>query len=55
MTTAARDAALIWLLEMAMTDPTMGLDDRQEARDFAAQVKAEIAAERAAEQEPARG
>jgi hypothetical protein len=48
-----RDDALIWLLEMAMTDNTMHLENRQEARGFVAAVKADIAARAAKEERDA--
>jgi hypothetical protein len=49
----SEDEALIWLLEMAMTDNTMHLENRQEARGFVAAVKADIAARAAKEERDA--
>ena len=55
MTTTARDIALIFTLEMLSVDPSLSSDQRRRAAIAIDAIEAEIAAERAAEQEPARG
>ena len=54
MTTTARNAALIFALSMLAVNGALSLREQGEARSHIDAVEAEIAAERAAEQEPAR-